>query len=265
MIQFFLYWDFFLLNKCVKSRFLKKLINFLEGEVFWKDFMGLLQQGYIEFCFAVAINFLMYGKLNEDNHAWSSYGLYLNNILALITSVICLVYPVWLQFFMWYNYSVLDTDEYQKRYGAAYEEICLHKNPNATWLTFIFMARRLGLVLTYVLLRGQFSMQIFAHFGLLIIQVVFIFAIKPFETSFLTKLNLVNEFTIYLVIDCVMCFTDFVSNSESQVKHRKVGQIMAGHALFVIVVTSLCINVGLILLHFVENIIQQVRKATAKR
>ena len=96
ILQFILYWVVYAMLLCCKIQFLTKLLKHLKKEVFWGSFINLLQQGYIEFCFAVIINISKYSELEESESNWASWGCYLNNIVAVIFGLIILVYPVWL-------------------------------------------------------------------------------------------------------------------------------------------------------------------------
>ena len=73
--------------------------NYYQGSQFWGTPIDLVMSAYIEFVFAVFINFIMFTTEGETY----SYGVWINNIYLVCSTVLIVVYPFWLYFFLKMN------------------------------------------------------------------------------------------------------------------------------------------------------------------
>ena len=96
LIQFPIYY-------CAKACNCKKIENFYKVSQFWTTPLDVIMGSYIEIVFACLINFLMFTTQGDVY----SYGVLINNIFLVLSTLLVVAYPVWIYFFLNKNYYSL--------------------------------------------------------------------------------------------------------------------------------------------------------------
>lgn len=106
LIQFPLYY----LGKCFanKASCCRKMQNYYAPSQFWSTPIDFMHAGYIELAFSVTMNFYNLVWTSEEY----SYGLIINNMYVIFTTVLIIAFPIWLGVFLSKNYENLGEEEF---------------------------------------------------------------------------------------------------------------------------------------------------------
>jgi hypothetical protein len=127
----------------------KKVQNYYAESQFWTTPLDVIMGSYIEIVFACCINYLMF-TTQGDTH---NYGVLINNICMVLATILLIVYPFWLYFFLKKNYYSLQFKEYKDKYGNCYENIQLFDNEAAIGVPILYCLRRalLAIICTFLI------------------------------------------------------------------------------------------------------------------
>jgi hypothetical protein len=96
LVQFPIYY-------CAKACGCKKVENFYKESQFWTTPIDVIVGSYIEIAFGCLINFKMFTTQGDGNN----YGVLVNNIFLVLSTLLLVTYPVWVFFFLKKNYYSL--------------------------------------------------------------------------------------------------------------------------------------------------------------
>lgn len=165
-------------------------------------------EAYFEFLIGGYINYLFY--LDDQS------GEYIGKYTAYYSLVISMVVlPAFMIFVMTQSIETLRDPSFEAVWGSLYEGISL-KNKWQLASNLVFMIRRAFFVFLCFNLDRFSGMQILMVKLLNLATLIYYGNIQPFQTRFMTRINLFNEFCISLVTWHLMLFSDFVPGQETQ-------------------------------------------------
>jgi len=132
------------------------------------------------------------------------------SILAIISFVVLLAFPIVSAMLFWNNFELLTDKEVMLKYYAYYTDLDLTESAHVVWYPVYFMLRRLMLGLTIVFLDQTVIWQIASKTTLVLTSVFLVGKIKPFNDPFKNWMEQLNEALLMFVVYHIMCFTPFL-------------------------------------------------------
>ena len=111
-------------------------VKIFAATVYYNDILELFVNAYLEITFAVMLQ-------STIDLEWSTYDIYMSNILYVVFAAGAALTPFWLGYFLHTRYPRLGEEYYIETYGTAYEGIDLENNKAAVYAPLVFVVRRL--------------------------------------------------------------------------------------------------------------------------
>jgi hypothetical protein len=121
----------------------------------------------------------------------------LNSSIALIAYVMVFLAPLYITYVINNNRDTLNDEVTLDRYGIFYAEFNFNR-PYAAYFTVHMMLRRLILISILVFLTGMPWLQAQLILVLSLINLCFIWAIRPYADKLTNKIEIFNECTVYI-------------------------------------------------------------------
>ena len=183
--------------------------NRIKRQLHWNFVIRFCIEGVLEFAFAAAIN-IKYGK--HDLHILGSW---VNYLFAIVFLIVLVVLPVFVILFYWYWFEKLDDEEFEKKYGAAYEGLKKDDTFSFVYMSF-FIVRRIIFMVISLFLYQHVQLQLALMVVLTLFAACIVLHLKPFDERLVNNLEVVTEtFTLFL-INLTFCFTDLIDSSKTQ-------------------------------------------------
>jgi len=141
----------------------------------------------------------------------------LNSIVTIICGAIVLFFPVFVFFKIYYNFQILETEEFKDKYATLIEDLDLHSKWAPLYLCF-FLLRRFITIVTIVLAPGAIYLQLVTLMVLSILNCIYLLHLKPYLDKSFNKLEFYNELTILLNIYLMLFFID--PSLQTNTTHR---------------------------------------------
>lgn len=180
----------------------KFLANYLKDLLMYGYIIQTIMQSYsnISICFCIALLFLKFG----------SYGEVIQSLYGIVFGIIMIGSPFFV-IYLYRNWKEIHTEKHKKRlYKELYVGLNLERGPKVLLWPFYFMIRRLLLGIAVVFARDCLSGQIFLVAFNIVIAVILIGELDPFETNFKRRIEYFNEINTILIMYTILCFSPFV-------------------------------------------------------
>jgi hypothetical protein len=220
----------------------KKIEKFYAVSQFWGTPLDVIMGSYIEIMFACLINWMMF-TTKGDTH---NYGVFINNVYLIASSVLLVAFPFWLYFFLKKNYYDLQFKTFSTKYSPIYDKVQLFDNEKAIWVPILYCLRRAALALTCCCLIGHPLFQFMALFSAQTVALVYLGEVKPYESRYEMRVDYFNESMIYVLIYHLMLFT-------REHIHLADFRYAAGISLIFCTIFLVFVNVTLIIIPSVNN------------
>lgn len=99
----------------------------------------------------------------------------------------------------------------------------------------LFMLRRLGMILTLTVMPGLKYAQVYTHMASTMYFIVFMIKVKPYLSSFVNKMEVINDITVLLATYPLLLFTPWIGELSRQIE---MGWFLVG-----IICTSIVFNI----------------------
>jgi len=156
---------------------------------------------------------LYYADLNGGLFGSSSAFDVTNSLMTVIFGPVVLIGIVVLGFFYVKTFNRWSDEDYDNKYGAVFEG--LRKDTKAAlFYPLIFMVRRIAFSIVAIFTLEHLFLQIWCLFIFSTLQLVFLFAVKPFDIPLMQGLEVFNELCSVILIYVMMCFSDANNDLE---------------------------------------------------
>ena len=108
--------------------------------------------------------------------------MYINNTFLFGSCILLIAYPIWLYFFLKWNYYSLQYKEVSDKYKNAYGEIELYDNHSAIWTPILFCLRRFALAFVCVCFDGHPFWQFAFLFVWQMVNLIYLGEVRPYKT-----------------------------------------------------------------------------------
>merc|ERR1740117_247903 len=159
LIQFPIY---YLARCCNRYKYGRKVQDYYAESQFWGTPLDFMKSAYVELAYAALINWQMFAYKTEEGH---DLGLWINNTYLVLSTLVVIVYPIFLYFFMRHYYYNFGDEEFAAKYENMYDGIRLEDRRESIWVTVLFFTRRAVLATCCVMLYGHPVFQFLTLFG----------------------------------------------------------------------------------------------------
>lgn len=136
---------------------------------------------------------------------FSQPGYFMNSIYVAVFSIISAALPVWAIHKIWTNAEKLDDERFRAIYEPLYEDLKTSKKSEALFHS-AFMVRRMITVIVFIFLGEYGYYQTATITVLSFINTVTLVHLEPFSNKKTNKVELINEFTVYVCCIIKLCF-----------------------------------------------------------
>ena len=186
-----LYFTFALINRCVQSKYLDKLVRKLKFYLFWNGFIRLYMELYQGLCIATVLNLYTAENALESPFLWVRICYYCSifSLVLIITVPFFIFVPLYFK-----RRDKWSTDAFQKVYGALLEGTRVdlrEKEVKGNWVMLfvptMFFFRRLVFISSIILLRENILVLILIQTGTIVFNLGIIHTLRTFETRAILK------------------------------------------------------------------------------
>jgi len=147
---------------------------------------------------------------------WSNWGHVCSYVFALLAIASQLAFILALRFFVRPRYEALKLPQNVEKYGTFYEGLNIESNKNALLYSEWFFIRRQIFGITAMFVGENMWLTLQILFSCSVIQLIILGYVKPLESQFRNKLEMVNEVFQMLIQYHLITFTDVVSSAETR-------------------------------------------------
>lgn len=204
----------------------------LHQAVFYSTTLRTLLEGYIELALCATINlFHLQYTLSGDRAS---------AILAVGVAFFTYLTPLGLLLFIIQMRKRLHSKEVEARYGSLYEGL---KTKRVAYLlcTFIFVSRRLLLIMVAIMLQDHPTFQVMIYILASELSLMYIVYFKPYDSLATNYNEIFNEACVLLFSYQLFIFTDFVSSIEVKAK--------MGYLMIFTILMNFGVNILIQLIH----------------
>lgn len=158
----------------------------------------------------------------------------MQSVLAIIFFVALVVFPIISAMRFTDNFERLSTKEMVIKYYSYFTDLDITASARVVWFPVYFMARRIMLGLTIVLLDQSVIWQVSGKITLVLIALNLVGQIKPFRDPFRNRMEQFNETLMMFVVYHTICFTPWLQNNRAY--------FILGYSVVFIVVLHLFVN-----------------------
>lgn len=189
-----------------------------------------------------------------ENKGWPTF----NIILSISILFFILIIPVVLYRIIKLNHDKLKEDTFLIKYSSLYD--CLeYSKPHSLLYVLMLFIKRLTVAFTLAILRSSFLLQFFLVTSISQAALAYYIICKPFSTTYLNRMEIVNEVTLLACLYTCLLFTDYQPSETVIVDKPRVGWVF-----IIIVLINLGINFAGILSMVAKVSIVIYRKAKEK-
>lgn len=171
-----------------------------ENMEFKVPMMMLLIDGYIDIALSAILGFIAIqeSKDGEELINWfSSTGDVMNSLLTLSMFVTIFLLPIINRVIVRKNFLTLNDEDTLERYGVYYRDYKTDTFQQASFGAYALL-RRLLIVCILIYMESQTWAQCILIMWISTFNLAYLIHVKPFQTKALNRMEIFNEFTIYL-------------------------------------------------------------------
>ena len=173
---------------------------------------------------------------NVKHASWDHQLASLNSALSLTILGLLIIYPLWMQCFLYYRRHHLRTEVFKKKYSNAYRGL---EEKDLKFLAYplFFYYRRILIPLSIIL----FPQNMIAHYLTLtlsgIATMVLIGVKKPFKSRSRNTVEILEESVIIVLMYHMFCFTDWIDDPMLQfvLGYSVIGFVLSHLFLFLFI------------------------------
>lgn len=168
---------------------IKKYATSLHQAVFYSSTLRTLLEGYIELTLCATINLFDF-KFTESGDRSSG-------ILSIAVAAVTYLMPFAILLFIWRMRGKLERKEVEARYGSLYEGLRV-KRVSQLLCSFLFVTRRLLLVMVAIFLWEHPSFQVMIYILTSQLSLMYIIYVRPYDSRATNFNEMFNEACVLL-------------------------------------------------------------------
>eukprot|EP00347_Sterkiella_histriomuscorum_P012080 403369967 len=213
----------------IYSKIFMKLYQAISSRLFFNLILRIFLECYLEFSLNTLLNVY---DLNFDSHSDI-----FSSLFAITVFIISVNFPFIIWYLMYKNIKDLKTEKLKSKIGALYMEVRVEQEDAKLCIFFsvIYVLRRLLFNISAVAIKKYPFCQIQVLIMQSIMIMVYLVAVRPFETKLMNNLEIMNELGILFVSYHLTIFTDFQQDDDIQ--------YMAGWSLIGVTLLNMTINI----------------------
>ena len=164
-----------------------------------------IMEGSLDIAICGSLNYIFIKK-ESGGLQWDTSFQVVNNLALIVLGIAVAAFPIWMMWFYCRNFKNWEDEEFEERYGAAFEGLKKDRR-SAMGYPLIFMLRRFALVFVVTVGAKYLFLQLIVMVLSSVIQVAYLTTFQPSEEPLLLKLDLFNEITTITLVDMLVIFS----------------------------------------------------------
>ena len=192
---------------------ISKLSKWLNKKYKWNFFIRQQLEVFFDVIFCCYFN-VYYGAITAADVKELTWPEMINFSISLYFVLSCLLLPLILFTFYWLNFEHLEDQEFEEKYGSAYEGLTKHKKSAVIYPTY-FTIRRLIFMIAVVFCSDFVLLQLLLCSYSTMFNTCYVFINFPFEKYRDNLLEVFNDLTFLILIEVCRNFTNINLNPDS--------------------------------------------------
>jgi len=147
---------------------------------------------------------------NHESPGWNRFNIFLSISLLLLI----LIVPVVLFVIISKNYRKLGEKTFLIKYNTLYDCLDYDRKKNSLYYIIFLFAKRFIIAFSIVILRSNLPVQLLLCLNMTLGVLLFYLWVKPFESTYINRIELVNELTFLVSLWFCILFNDFLDDTS---------------------------------------------------